>query len=1092
MVRRMADQMYSKGVYDLNDLGTGPDGSFINKRTNETIDPNHFIEVGDESGTHYFSFTPEGLAHDFTPYSHGSPIGQAIRTLGSIIPSPVQPIFAAYNALDAANKGNYGQAALALLPGAIEGLAGGSDLLSNLAGAGGEDLNLLAKTPAGQIVEAGTGVAGNTADIIGKGVQGGVSAALGGQNVLSGAVTGALGPASASNVEIGNTNISVGDAVKAARIATILSSNNPDYGAAASLAGQLANSQNLVLAGRAGSFLSAIDAKDPARIFSTGFALKDSATTSYDNYRRANPNSLRGDEAPEPSMSSPIQTASVDSLVGGGGEDTNQILDASAQVGQVAGEGSQVAATDVGARNDATAVDYRTLPKRPSEMTKDEFDSIYFSSGSSYIPDDQLSLEDNSALNEEHDRRYPDWNKNNETKLSDNTNGSLKQSIARLIGTVAVDADGNPLPNDSSISGKYATLIGSGVGEEPDLPLDFFANSVLTGKQKEDFFLLFTELIQNATEAEKPLLQRMLNDINSAEVKDTAADSSAGSASSASDATADSSAGSASSASDATAGAASAGNAAADATESAGGSGGNAAAATDASAAGGSFDEATGGGKPEAPRLSEAEQRLANNALVEAAAAELINGGMSVSRAFRRAAAENGLTDGDYDLPDWAETPAQKALKMAIGVYDADLKYDINGDGKITLKDALAILNGAALVQSPSSDTVTLVTTGAAAVSQADSVIGGGASNDSVTLITSGGASVSAIDSGTGSGDSVTLITSDSGGVSATESVGSGFGSDTVTLITGGGLSVSAIDSGTGGGGSDTVTLTTGGGGDVSSIASVVGSSSSDTVALFSAVNSVVGSTGSDTVTLITTGAVSVSAIDTALVTVAPDRVTLLGSGSTAADGSGSAKPADADLPIRKVGDLGKYVSPLAGYQDLVQKMYNTAMDEKAQQQQPMPYQQQDENSYWDYGQQEKPFESMFGLFGGMAGGNEIKAATGGSIAALMAAGGASKTGRGSSALVPHSGKLRVDFRRGDAVTGPGDGQSDDIPAMLADGEFVFPADVVSALGNGSTKAGSDRLYDMMHAIRARARKAPPKSLPPPAKSPLEYLRGKK
>jgi acetyltransferase len=37
----------------------------------------------------------------------------------------------------------------------------------------------------------------------------------------------------------------------------------------------------------------------------------------------------------------------------------------------------------------------------------------------------------------------------------------------------------------------------------------------------------------------------------------------------------------------------------------------------------------------------------------------------------------------------------------------------------------------------------------------------------------------------------------------------------------------------------------------------------------------------------------------------------------------------------------------------------------------------------------------------------------------------------------------------------------------LADGEFVFPADVVSALGNGSTKAGTDKLYKMMHEIRA-------------------------
>ena len=92
--------------------------------------------------------------------------------------------------------------------------------------------------------------------------------------------------------------------------------------------------------------------------------------------------------------------------------------------------------------------------------------------------------------------------------------------------------------------------------------------------------------------------------------------------------------------------------------------------------------------------------------------------------------------------------------------------------------------------------------------------------------------------------------------------------------------------------------------------------------------------------------------------------------------------------------------------------------------------------------------------------------------------------------VINHSGKQRLDFRKGAAVSGPGDGQSDDIPAMLADGEFVFPADVVAALGNGSTKAGSDKLYDMMHSIRAYHRSAKPKDLPPPAKkSPLDYLK---
>ena len=64
----------------------------------------------------------------------------------------------------------------------------------------------------------------------------------------------------------------------------------------------------------------------------------------------------------------------------------------------------------------------------------------------------------------------------------------------------------------------------------------------------------------------------------------------------------------------------------------------------------------------------------------------------------------------------------------------------------------------------------------------------------------------------------------------------------------------------------------------------------------------------------------------------------------------------------------------------------------------------------------------------------------------------------------------------GKLLRGPGDGMSDDIPAVikgqqpqraaLADGEFVIPADVVSHLGNGSTEAGARRLYNMMDKVR--------------------------
>jgi hypothetical protein len=59
-------------------------------------------------------------------------------------------------------------------------------------------------------------------------------------------------------------------------------------------------------------------------------------------------------------------------------------------------------------------------------------------------------------------------------------------------------------------------------------------------------------------------------------------------------------------------------------------------------------------------------------------------------------------------------------------------------------------------------------------------------------------------------------------------------------------------------------------------------------------------------------------------------------------------------------------------------------------------------------------------------------------------------------------------------VVGTGDGMSDSVPAdiegvqeaRLADGEFVIPADVVADIGNGSSDAGSKKLYDMMDRIR--------------------------
>jgi hypothetical protein len=113
------------------------------------------------------------------------------------------------------------------------------------------------------------------------------------------------------------------------------------------------------------------------------------------------------------------------------------------------------------------------------------------------------------------------------------------------------------------------------------------------------------------------------------------------------------------------------------------------------------------------------------------------------------------------------------------------------------------------------------------------------------------------------------------------------------------------------------------------------------------------------------------------------------------------------------------------------------------------------------------------------------------------------KGGKVSSALIAASGKHIPDnkhpeydgsipvFRTGGGkfhVQGPGDGQSDDIPAMLADGEFVFDADTVSQLGNGSNKAGADILNAMREALRAHKRSAPIGKIPPKSKSALQYI----
>lgn len=59
--------------------------------------------------------------------------------------------------------------------------------------------------------------------------------------------------------------------------------------------------------------------------------------------------------------------------------------------------------------------------------------------------------------------------------------------------------------------------------------------------------------------------------------------------------------------------------------------------------------------------------------------------------------------------------------------------------------------------------------------------------------------------------------------------------------------------------------------------------------------------------------------------------------------------------------------------------------------------------------------------------------------------------------------------RRNGAIYGPGTETSDDIPAMLSDGEFVMTARAVRGAGNGSREAGMRRMYDMMRKFEGGA-----------------------
>jgi hypothetical protein len=59
--------------------------------------------------------------------------------------------------------------------------------------------------------------------------------------------------------------------------------------------------------------------------------------------------------------------------------------------------------------------------------------------------------------------------------------------------------------------------------------------------------------------------------------------------------------------------------------------------------------------------------------------------------------------------------------------------------------------------------------------------------------------------------------------------------------------------------------------------------------------------------------------------------------------------------------------------------------------------------------------------------------------------------------------------RKNGPISGPGTGTSDDVPAMLSDGEFVFTAKAVRALGDGSRRKGAKRMLALMKKLEGRS-----------------------
>jgi hypothetical protein len=95
-----------------------------------------------------------------------------------------------------------------------------------------------------------------------------------------------------------------------------------------------------------------------------------------------------------------------------------------------------------------------------------------------------------------------------------------------------------------------------------------------------------------------------------------------------------------------------------------------------------------------------------------------------------------------------------------------------------------------------------------------------------------------------------------------------------------------------------------------------------------------------------------------------------------------------------------------------------------------------------------------------------------------------SALGDGSSKAGMH---VLESFRK--QVPHKAEGGSNPVPAKIADGEYVFPASFVTALGGGDNRKGAEILDGLRTKLRAQKRSTPLDKIPSKAKAPIDYIK---